>query len=567
MPVRRGNGKAVKPGLAKSRLRTICMVVLVIMASVSLRLIFIDRRPMASHELASIHFATMFTLKDLCGPNLVGYAESNGLLYYYGILKPVIIMWENGSFALRIPSVLCAACSVWLVYLLGATLKNRRSGLLAALLYGANTYAAAYDSFVRFYAFDTMLCLLSTYLVIQIICYYRSLPGLAPASKFKSVLLWAAYILSCAGLMLTMLVSSFLLPAHWLTMLTKLPNKRHAWAWTSLLALGTVCGGWLLSQRDQTAVQRMSNQYSPLSYSVFFEAIGQLLNTASIDHTSTAPHLQLQPNLYSFTGPLTHFTILLLALTAIWWLMRPLLGQWFAKKPTTDEPRSTSRLLVAWWLFIPMALICLFSAYFTSIIAARNFLFVLPACCLIIGCCLASQPRAVVWVYVLALMLTTPVTTVSAYMSEEPSMQGIYDYIRTAYMPEDTIILADYAPDPIVTQRMAHDAHILTIVVPRDFSQFNRRWNGWQSKPQAIWIVCDQLLAEKAAKLITPLGYRQRQIFLYSHSHKQVYLELWTFVSNSSTKCKQVGRFEPFVLGDYPGYCRIFGSNPAFWVI
>ena len=77
------------------------------------------------------------------------------------------LLLGDSEFWLRLPSVIEGVLAVALIYLLGKTLWDRRTGLVAAVLLATNHYHIWWTQDARYYALQWMLTLLATYCLWQ----------------------------------------------------------------------------------------------------------------------------------------------------------------------------------------------------------------------------------------------------------------------------------------------------------------------------------------------------------------------------------------------------------------
>lgn len=80
--------------------------------------------------------------------------------FFYGIIKTVMLV-DSGDFALRLPSLLAGAVTVYLAYRLGADLGDERTGLYAAVFIALNPHHLYLSRYVRPYALVVFLFCLS----------------------------------------------------------------------------------------------------------------------------------------------------------------------------------------------------------------------------------------------------------------------------------------------------------------------------------------------------------------------------------------------------------------------
>jgi 4-amino-4-deoxy-L-arabinose transferase-like glycosyltransferase len=120
----------------------------------------------ATLGLQSFHHDEVVTAERVLQPDffrtmdVVGYSESAPPLYY-----ALAWLWTQftgtGEFGLRSLSALAGTATIPVAFLLGAELRGRRTGLLAAALVAVNPMLLWYSQEARAYALLTLLCALS----------------------------------------------------------------------------------------------------------------------------------------------------------------------------------------------------------------------------------------------------------------------------------------------------------------------------------------------------------------------------------------------------------------------
>ena len=120
----------------------------------------------ATLGLQSYHHDEVVTASRVLQPSffhsmeVVGYSESAPPLYY-----ALAWVWAQfagtGEFGLRSLSALAGTATIPVAFLLGAELRGRRTGLLAAALVAVNPMLLWYSQEARAYALLTLLCALS----------------------------------------------------------------------------------------------------------------------------------------------------------------------------------------------------------------------------------------------------------------------------------------------------------------------------------------------------------------------------------------------------------------------
>jgi uncharacterized membrane protein len=116
--------------------------------------------------------------------NAVGFSESTPPLYY-ALAWVWTQAWGTGEVGLRSLSALAGVASVPVVYLIGAELRGRRTGLVAAALAAVNPMLLWYSQEARAYSLLTLFCAVSLLYCVRATRYGRrrdlTLWGLASA--------------------------------------------------------------------------------------------------------------------------------------------------------------------------------------------------------------------------------------------------------------------------------------------------------------------------------------------------------------------------------------------------
>ncbi len=158
--------------------------------------------------------------------------EANGWFYYIFIMKPWLFFCRyflSGSrLALRVSSFIFGMLNIWVIYLLGAKIHSKRTGLIAAAFMAISAIHCYYSAYMRFHTFNALMAALSTYFLLQ----YET--------NRKYLL---AYHISVFIMIASTLTSIFLLPAHWLYLFINrnksgLKNKEFA----AFIAISSVIG-------------------------------------------------------------------------------------------------------------------------------------------------------------------------------------------------------------------------------------------------------------------------------------------------------------------------------------
>lgn len=507
---------------------------LVLLASLALRLIPIAFHPIAEHEDSSYHFTRAAQISQLLIANNSEIAESNGILYYQAVLPPVVWLFGDSAWAIRLPSVIFGGLSMWLIFLIAKRMGGIRCRLFALLLYGCNSLAIIYDSFARFHALDSMLCLLASYLLLLIIEGYHSPNCQIERKSYPAAWLWTAYLLSCTALSLSMVLSLFILPAHWLTLVICLRNKPKALAIAGLLAIMAIDIGFGLCLRDTKALSRTSEVYPLCTVGEIVDDTGSALNTLW-QHSDTIPSFSFSPSLDQLSRCYCILTQLQIVTTAIYWLIPPLAACLLSGKRTRlripgPDQIQPSQQLVAWWALIPLLLMTAFSALVCPVISARNCLFIVPGWCLLLGSWLASHPKAVVTIWLCLTLILVPVTTFSVYSTEVMTCEPQLAAISTISSRTKFVIVPKYSCDSLVWTKQHLAQQKITPVSLEDFEDYQTTMLGNSRDTEVVWAVGSKQEIDQTTAHLGRLGYLRSQTMCFPSLSELQYAVMMTKV-------------------------------------
>jgi len=131
---------------------------------------------------------------------------------YYLIVKAWSSIFGSSEVSLRLVSLFFGVGSVYLVYLIGKTVKSRVFGNLAAFIFSINPLHVYYSREARMYAMSTFFVTL---------CFYSFIKLFRKNAPFKY---WYIFSFSLALLFLTDYMNLFVLPVFWAVAVYK---KRH----------------------------------------------------------------------------------------------------------------------------------------------------------------------------------------------------------------------------------------------------------------------------------------------------------------------------------------------------
>lgn len=541
-------------GSPTSRGRTATLAALLLLvALVGLRLECITHRPLADHEITAINFAS-----KICPATVLSvgdteqHIESNGILYYVGVLGPMVTIADSNKLFLRLPSVVFAAMSLWMVYLLGCRIGGRQTGFLSLFLLGVHGVHLSYSSFVRFYSLNLLLCLVSSWLLLEIVTHYQTSSAEHLVQNRKhTISLWTAYILSVTGLITTMVGSVFLMPVHWITLLVMLPNKRQAIASATLLAMFSAGLCLLLVQRDSAALHRMA--YGELSMEQVMKATYNTLGTFPQERAKQI--IQFWPD-----DPVLYITWAFAGANALVVVAGAGTFMWRSRRSPRSKPlsnrqkiklcfRQSATLLVALWALLPLATILVFSYVKSNILNTANCLFVVPASVLIIGYFLASSPKVVryFWIGILATQITLCLTSIPDQEGKRPDR--LLDYAVSHHCqscefflkPPNINLSAENLQQ--LTRIYPNSKHLPTIL-DLEYVELTKRWLKLSAnEPTVVWCLgtIEDYSTIHALGLLK--GYRLRQSLGDSEYTPRYYLQLWckTFPERASSSAARPG--------------------------
>ncbi len=172
------------------------------------------------------------------------YLESNGVLaeafyrlIWFGEDTPC------DALTLRLPVMVCSLISLILIYRLGKSLDGYRLGLCATFVLATNTLQTGFAVHCRFYAFNTVMVILSTMLLLKMCQDER------PRWKWL-------YMLSLLGCICTMTLSVFIVVPHLLYFIFTSRSRLRALKQAFLITLAIAICFVFLIIRDSQAINR-----------------------------------------------------------------------------------------------------------------------------------------------------------------------------------------------------------------------------------------------------------------------------------------------------------------------
>lgn len=180
------------------------MIWLILLISLGLRLIGINQS-LWLDETISANVAKM-PLKTIVSSFSISDFHPPG---YYWFLNLWVKFFGSEVVVMRLSSVLFSLIVIWLVYEMGKLIKDRKTGLWAAVLVGVNPLFIYYSQELRMYAMATMFLTASVYFWLKMIknseevktgwwISFNLLTGLAFLTFYGSIFLTGAMILYLA---------------------------------------------------------------------------------------------------------------------------------------------------------------------------------------------------------------------------------------------------------------------------------------------------------------------------------------------------------------------------------
>ena len=99
---------------------------------------------------------------------IISVWENNPILYYY-LIKINSIIFGHTTFVVRMFSAIIGVLSVYLFYLIGKEINDKKTGLIAALLGSINYFLIYYSQEARAYILLTFLTIFSFYQLIRLL--------------------------------------------------------------------------------------------------------------------------------------------------------------------------------------------------------------------------------------------------------------------------------------------------------------------------------------------------------------------------------------------------------------
>jgi mannosyltransferase len=204
-------------------LQTIIGLVAIVVLAVLLRVLFLGKESLTWDEISSVRVAggDWSHLVRTLWYGDVGMHPQGNMSFYYTLLH-IWMGLGRSEFVLRLLSVLVAAGTIPLCYLLATELFGRRTGLVASLLLALNVFHIRYAQEVRSYALLVLLVTLSSLLFVRGI--WR------PSWK-----VWASYTGATVLGIYSHFFAALVLAAHWIS-LAFLRRRDVPWRFVAMSA-------------------------------------------------------------------------------------------------------------------------------------------------------------------------------------------------------------------------------------------------------------------------------------------------------------------------------------------
>ena len=335
-------------------------IALLALAAFALRAASLDAQSLWRDEVDALRFATAPWPEMLSNFTRPGW---NGPFYYL-LLRGWIGLTGTSEYAMRFPSLAFGVLGVPLVYALGSSLFDRRTGVLAALLMCASPYLTWYGQEAKMYTLVVALALVAIY-------------GLRRAIEGAGRRWWAVHVVATSLAFYSHILVALLIPVQVLAYVAWWPRARRQWL------------GLLVSLACLTL------PYLPM-------AAWQIPLVLQIRETGFHPYglnemVEILLNGWG-TGILawgSPWGTVLMGALAMWGLVHPLAPAG-GGKGTGEREGLRSRLAMMGWLLIPLLAVWLISLR-QPLFTDRYLIWGAPAFYLLISLGLTSVYRLAGW--------------------------------------------------------------------------------------------------------------------------------------------------------------------------
>ena len=368
---------------------------------------------LTQHELGSYHFIRDFGLLDyFCIRFEDDCAESNGALYYI-----IADAWQNvfgdTEASLRFPSVISGVLSVWAVYVLAGDLGlNKRIAVFSAFFMAISGSAALYSRFLRFYAFNGLMCLCGTIMFCR-------------AVRSSSRRYWLLYYIFMAASIASMLLSVTVYLSHYLIALFIIEDKKKT---LCIVARGSVFVCLLLllaAVLDPMASSRIS-RYPDLNINMLIDLTAFFLGIGFYHSPFDISAVNMSGNVLQ---NLAISAVLLVCFAAGFW------------RNCKNSREKLSAVLVA-WICVPLFLMLLSNVLGKQILSMQNCFFILPAFSILLGIGLNSLGKRWRAAALIAIAISSQAMVYDLYEMEGCSFRDAFEYLNNTKKASEPAVIS-----------------------------------------------------------------------------------------------------------------------------
>ena len=324
------------------------MIVAVLLIALVLRLIKLNQS-LWLDEAINVNVAQALNFKRLVTDYAIGDFPPP---FFHIVLKSWMLFFGSSEIAVRIPSVIFGVATVYLIFLIGRKLYERKTALIAATLLATSPLHIYYSQEARMYSLATFFTALSVYFFISII-------------EKDRIAYWFGFIISTALMMYVDYLPYFMIPVYiiFLALFRKKVRKTpiHSFIPAFILIIILV-SPWFLFLPKQLNTGLSAAAASPGWANVVGSAQFKNLLLAPVKFTIGRISNDNNLTYVLLFTPVGLYVLLLFTLS----LFRI----------------SVTRFFLWLWLFIPVVG-AFVVAFFVPVFAYFRFIFVLPALYLI----------------------------------------------------------------------------------------------------------------------------------------------------------------------------------------
>ncbi len=368
---------------------------------------------LTQHELGSYHFIRDFGLWDYFRVRFEdGCAESNGALFYI-----VADAWQNifgdTEASLRFPSVISGILSVWAVYVLALDLGlNKRTAVFSAFFMAISGSAVLYSRFLRFYAFNCLMCLCGTIMFCR-----------AVRSGHRRY--WLMYYFFMAASLASMLLSATLYMCHFLIAFIVIEDKKQS---ICFIAKGLVLIFLIFliaAALDPMASFRIS-RYPNLDINMLIDITAFFLGIGFYHSPHDASILNMSGNVLQTVGV---FAVMLVCLAV---------GFWHVWK----EGLRKLAAVLATWIIVPLFLMLLSNVLGKRVLSLQNCFFLIPAFCIFLAVGLNRLGKRWGTVALIVLSVSAQALIYDLYKIEGCSFRYAFEYLNNTKKASEPVVIS-----------------------------------------------------------------------------------------------------------------------------